>query len=122
MKAQLSMEAIYAVTAVMMIFILAMALKLNLQEEMTDRMIYLCAEDECTRLSRSINTVYATGAGAAMETEIGENVSVSQGLLEMASGHNTHYCTIDKNAVSDAITLRPGRHTIKNRGGHVEIT
>jgi len=122
MKAQLSMEAVYATTAVMLIFTLALTLNLDMRVETTDRLITQDDIRECADMSEAIDTIYSNGEGASMRIAVGRNVTIHAGLVEMRTGDNTYYCTIDNNAVDTATTLATGDYTIKNTGGHVEFT
>ncbi|MFH1055652.1 MAG: hypothetical protein V1744_06125 [Candidatus Altiarchaeota archaeon] len=121
-KAQLSMEAVGAVSLIMLLFTAALGLKLNLQDEMADRTMLLVEDVDCSDLSAALNAVYSNGPGAETVLVVGGNFTVRPGLVELGTTDGTYYCNIDNNAIDGVTTLTARTYTIKNVKGKVEFT
>jgi hypothetical protein len=118
-RGQLCVEAVLAVSLVIVYLSLIYAMSAAMQEEAADRSLQLSREMSCIELSSIIGAVYSGGDGAEAEYEVRQNYTLNPGIIESDDGF---FCEMPASAVSEQVSLPEGAYTLRNGGDRVEFT
>ena len=116
---QVSMEVVFVVGMLLMLFTAVTEISLLLRGEAVERELVLQKDIRCRDLAAAIDGVYSSGPGASVEFVLAENATLEPGLIWL--GTTGYGCDVGAGAFNKSMTLVPGSYTVVNRGGMVEF-
>jgi hypothetical protein len=120
MKGQLSVEAVYTVAAIMIVFSLFLLAAGALEYEASGMLEDTVRSGECERLADSINAVCNSMDSSWMLHYSNANISVRPGLISVCEG-GQWVCVFDHECVNQSLELAGGEIKLVKRGGFVEF-
>jgi len=121
-EAQLSMETLFSITIIMVIFLVILFFSITKRGELIDTERFIEKRKECSAIANSITQINLLGDGSETKIVTLSNVSIynTSMLISVTGKRETGYCNIERMNIANYTNLT-GNLTIKNINGRVDI-
>ncbi len=121
-KGQTSVDAVWALNLVFIVYAVFVGLSLELRGETNDIGAQKYNEILCEDISHLVDAVYAGGGGTQIKYENALQAVVAPGIIMLnVTGGSEYFCKVGVASVNETWILEPGTHTIRNGGDFVEF-
>ncbi|MFH1065378.1 MAG: hypothetical protein V1734_02625 [Nanoarchaeota archaeon] len=121
-KAQASIEFMFAIGALIMLFLIVFYFVFERRVELNNAENILADKDECHKLAGIITMAFVSGANHTFEIET--NASVDAFSKVISAGQTNYPCTflaLVSNATGNLINLQKGNVNVNYANGEVEV-
>ena len=119
-RGQAALKAMMALGIILFTFVLSYMLYFRQEQELFSLQRTIDERSDCWKVSNALFSAFMLGDGTVLSTTISHNLTIEPLAQRIAASHT--FCTIPFSTASlNSTKLRPGKVTIHNQQGAVEV-